>query len=203
MAESPGINGLGWFSAAGLLLQMWGSIQQGKIARIQGERQRIAAEFAKWQADRQAGTALAISQRQAVEENRQASHVASRALAVAAASGAGVSDPTMVRIIANARGEGAYLWDVDGKKYIDYVGSWGPAILGHAHPAVLKAVTETARNGLSFGAPTAIETEMAQRIKSFMPSIEKLRMVSSGTEATMSAIRLARGYTGRDKIIKF
>ncbi|MEK7796483.1 MAG: glutamate-1-semialdehyde 2,1-aminomutase, partial [Pseudomonadota bacterium] len=102
-----------------------------------------------------------------------------------------------------ARGEGAYLWDVDGKKYIDYVGSWGPAILGHAHPAVLKAVEDAARNGLSFGAPTAIETEMAQRIKSFMPSIEKLRMVSSGTEATMSAIRLARGYTGRDKIIKF
>ena len=89
------------------------------------------------------------------------------------------------------------------QKYIDYVGSWGPAILGHAHPAVLKAVEDAARNGLSFGAPTAIETEMAQRIKSFMPSIEKLRMVSSGTEATMSAIRLARGYTGRDKIIKF
>ena len=89
------------------------------------------------------------------------------------------------------------------QKYIDYVGSWGPAILGHAHPAVLKAMVETARNGLSFGAPTEIETEMAQRIKSFMPSIEKLRMVSSGTEATMSAIRLARGYTGRDKIIKF
>ncbi|MBI3574606.1 MAG: glutamate-1-semialdehyde 2,1-aminomutase [Gammaproteobacteria bacterium] len=102
-----------------------------------------------------------------------------------------------------ARGEGAYLWDVDGKKYIDYVGSWGPAILGHAHPAVLKAVEDAARNGLSFGAPTAIETEMARRIKSFMPSIEKLRMVSSGTEATMSAIRLARGFTGRDKIIKF
>ena len=89
------------------------------------------------------------------------------------------------------------------QKYIDYVGSWGPAILGHAHLAVLKAVEDAARNGLSFGAPTAIETEMAQRIKSFMPSIEKLRMVSSGTEATMSAIRLARGYTGRDKIIKF
>ncbi len=102
-----------------------------------------------------------------------------------------------------ARGAGAYLWDADGKKYIDYVGSWGPAILGHAHPAVLKAVQETARNGLSFGAPTAIETEMAQLIKKHLPSIEKVRMVSSGTEATMSAIRLARGFTGRDKIVKF
>jgi len=102
-----------------------------------------------------------------------------------------------------ARGAGAYLWDADGKKYIDYVGSWGPAILGHAHPAVLKAVQETARNGLSFGAPTAIETEMAQLIKKRLPSIEKVRMVSSGTEATMSAIRLARGFTGRDKIVKF
>jgi len=102
-----------------------------------------------------------------------------------------------------ARGQGAYLWDVDGKKYIDYVGSWGPAIVGHAHPAVLQALNDAARNGLSFGAPTAIETEMAQLIKKYLPSIEKLRMVSSGTEATMSAIRLARGYTGRDKIIKF
>ncbi len=102
-----------------------------------------------------------------------------------------------------ARGEGAYLWDVDGRKYIDYVGSWGPAILGHAHPAVLTAMAETARKGLSFGAPTPIETEMAQRIKSLMPAIEKVRMVSSGTEATMSAIRLARGYTGRDRILKF
>ena len=102
-----------------------------------------------------------------------------------------------------ARGEGAYLWDADGKKYIDYVGSWGPAILGHAHPAVIKAVEETARNGLSFGAPTTIETELAQLIKKHLPSIEKLRMVSSGTEATMSAIRLARGATSRDKIVKF
>src|SRR3989338_7738748 len=102
-----------------------------------------------------------------------------------------------------ARGAGAYLWDVDGKKYIDYVGSWGPAILGHAHPAVLNAVEDSARKGLSFGAPTAIETEMAQLIKKHLPSIEKLRMVSSGTEATMSAIRLARGYSGRDRIVKF
>ena len=101
------------------------------------------------------------------------------------------------------RGQGAYLWDVDGKKYIDYVGSWGPAILGHAHPTVLRAVNDSAAKGLSFGAPTAIETEMADTIKALVPSIEKLRMVSSGTEATMSAIRLARGFTGRDTIVKF
>jgi len=101
------------------------------------------------------------------------------------------------------RGEGAYLWDVDGNRYIDYVGSWGPAILGHAHPDVVAAVRDAARNALSFGAPTEIETEIAELIKTAMPSIEKIRMVSSGTEATMSAIRLARGFTGRDKIVKF
>ncbi len=102
-----------------------------------------------------------------------------------------------------ARAEGAYLFDVDGNRYIDYVGSWGPAILGHAHPAVVKAVCDTAATGMSYGAPTAIETEMAELLRQLMPSIEKVRMVSSGTEATMSAIRLARGFTGRDKIIKF
>ena len=102
-----------------------------------------------------------------------------------------------------ARGEGAYLFDVDGNRYIDYVGSWGPAILGHAHPAVVQAVCDSAAAGLSFGAPTVIETEMAELLKQLVPSIEKVRMVSSGTEATMSAIRLARGFTGRDKIIKF
>ena len=102
-----------------------------------------------------------------------------------------------------ARAEGAYLFDVDGNRYIDYVGSWGPAILGHAHPAVVKAVCDTAATGMSYGAPTVIETEMAELLKQLMPSIEKVRMVSSGTEATMSAIRLARGFTGRDKIIKF
>jgi glutamate-1-semialdehyde 2,1-aminomutase len=102
-----------------------------------------------------------------------------------------------------ARGEGAYLYDVDGNRYIDYVGSWGPAILGHAHPAVVKAVCQTAATGMSYGAPTVIETEMAELLKQLVPSIEKVRMVSSGTEATMSAIRLARGFTGRDKIIKF
>ena len=102
-----------------------------------------------------------------------------------------------------ARGEGAYLFDIDGNRYIDYVGSWGPAILGHAHPAVVKAVCDTAATGMSYGAPTVIETEMAELLKQLVPSIEKVRMVSSGTEATMSAIRLARGYTGRDKIIKF
>jgi len=102
-----------------------------------------------------------------------------------------------------ARAEGAYLFDVDGNQYIDYVASWGPSILGHAHPAVVKAVCDTAATGMSYGAPTAIETEMAELLIQLMPSIEKVRMVSSGTEATMSAIRLARGYTGRDKIVKF
>lgn len=101
------------------------------------------------------------------------------------------------------RAEGPYVWDADGKKYIDYVGSWGPAILGHAHPTVVKAVQDAAVKGLSFGAPTAGEIELADLICKRLPSIEKVRLVSSGTEATMSAIRLARGYTGRNKIIKF
>ena len=101
------------------------------------------------------------------------------------------------------RGEGAYLWDADGKQYIDYVGSWGPAILGHAHPETVKAVQETATRGLSFGAPTELELEMAELLVSLLPGFEKVRLVSSGTEATMSAIRLARGFTGRSKIIKF
>ena len=98
---------------------------------------------------------------------------------------------------------GAHITDTTGKQYIDYVGSWGPMILGHAHPEVIDAVKTAADNGLSFGAPTEIETVMANTICEIMPSIEMVRMVSSGTEATMSAIRLARGYTGRDKIIKF
>jgi glutamate-1-semialdehyde 2,1-aminomutase len=102
-----------------------------------------------------------------------------------------------------ARGEGSHLWDVDGNRYIDYVGSWGPAILGHAPAVVVRAVKEAAERGLSFGAPTEIETRMADLISTLVPSIEKVRMVSSGTEATMSAIRLARGFTGRDKIVKF
>ncbi|HEC12489.1 MAG TPA: glutamate-1-semialdehyde-2,1-aminomutase [Acidiferrobacteraceae bacterium] len=102
-----------------------------------------------------------------------------------------------------SRAQGAYLWDADGKQYVDYVGSWGPMILGHAHPEVLAAVSQAIQNGLSFGAPTEIETQMAETVCNLMPSIKKVRMVSSGTEATMSAIRLARGYTGRDKIIKF
>ena len=101
------------------------------------------------------------------------------------------------------RGEGAYLFDEDDNQYIDYVASWGPAILGHAHPKVLEAVEKALKNGLSFGAPTALETEMADRVCAIVPSIEMIRMVSSGTEATMSAIRLARGFTGRDKIVKF
>ncbi len=99
--------------------------------------------------------------------------------------------------------KGAYLYDSEGKQYIDYVGSWGPMIVGHAHPAVLDIVNETAAKGLSFGAPTELETLMARKICKLVPSIEQIRMVSSGTEATMSAIRLARGYTGRDKIVKF
>ncbi|VAW71395.1 Glutamate-1-semialdehyde 2,1-aminomutase, partial [hydrothermal vent metagenome] len=101
------------------------------------------------------------------------------------------------------RANGAYIWDTDNKRYIDYVGSWGPMILGHAHPEVIQAVKDSAENGLSFGAPTAIETQMAQRICELVPSIESVRMVSSGTEATMSAIRLARGFSGRDSIVKF
>ncbi len=121
----------------------------------------------------------------------------------------GVNSP--VRAFAGVGGEpvffksasGARVQSEDGREYIDYVGSWGPMILGHAHPEVIEAVIETARNGLSFGAPCVLETRIADRICALVPSIERLRMVSSGTEATMSAIRLARGHTGRDKIIKF
>ena len=101
------------------------------------------------------------------------------------------------------RGAGAYLYDEDGRRYIDYVGSWGPMIAGHAHPAVISAVQNAAINGLSFGAPTALETVMARRIGELMPTMERVRLCNSGTEATMSAIRLARGVTGRDNIIKF
>ena len=101
------------------------------------------------------------------------------------------------------RASGANVFGADGRSYIDYVGSWGPMIVGHAHPAVIRAVQERAALGLSFGAPTEIETRLARKICELMPSIELVRMVSSGTEATMSAIRLARGFTGRDKIVKF
>jgi glutamate-1-semialdehyde 2,1-aminomutase len=121
----------------------------------------------------------------------------------------GVNSP--VRAFASVGGEpvffksadGAYLDSEDGRRFIDYVGSWGPMILGHSHPAVIQAVVNTAQHGLSFGAPCVLETEIAEKICELVPSIEKLRMVSSGTEATMSAIRLARGHTQRDKIIKF
>lgn len=99
--------------------------------------------------------------------------------------------------------EGAYVTDEDDRRYVDYVGSWGPMILGHSHPQVLDAVRRQLEHGLSYGAPTAMETEMAELVCSLVPSLEMVRMVSSGTEATMSAIRLARGYTGRDAIIKF
>jgi glutamate-1-semialdehyde 2,1-aminomutase len=121
----------------------------------------------------------------------------------------GVNSP--VRAFAGVGGEpiffrsakGAWLESEDGQRYIDYVGSWGPMILGHSHPAVLEAVMATAKQGLSFGAPCVLETRLATKICELVPSIERIRMVSSGTEATMSAIRLARGHTGRDKIVKF
>ena len=101
------------------------------------------------------------------------------------------------------QGKGAWLTDEDGKRYIDYIGSWGPMIVGHAHPSVIQSVQAAMANGLSFGAPTEIETTLARKIQSMLPSMELIRMVNSGTEATMSAIRVARGFTGRDKIIKF
>ncbi|WP_308363861.1 MULTISPECIES: glutamate-1-semialdehyde 2,1-aminomutase [unclassified Microbulbifer] len=101
------------------------------------------------------------------------------------------------------RAEGAYLFDADGKRYIDYVQSWGPMVLGHAHPRVIEAVIERARSGLSFGAPTELETQLAEELCRLWPGLDLVRFVNSGTEATMSAIRLARGFTGRDKIVKF
>lgn len=101
------------------------------------------------------------------------------------------------------KGLGSKLWDVDGKEYIDYINSWGPMIVGHAHPVVIKAVQEVAENSLSFGAPTGLELEMAELINKLVPSMEQVRLVSSGTEATMSAIRVARGFTGRSKLVKF
>src|SRR5256885_13186759 len=101
------------------------------------------------------------------------------------------------------RAKGAKVWDVDGNAYIDYVGTWGPAILGHAHPKIIKAVQAAAEQGTSFGIPNPAEVEMADVIVSLVPSVQKVRMCNSGTEATMSAIRLARGFTKRDKIIKF
>jgi len=107
-------------------------------------------------------------------------------------------DPVFFR-----RANGAFVESEDGRRFVDYVGSWGPMILGHAHPDVVGAVSRTAADGLSFGAPCVLETEIAKKICGMVPSIERLRMVSSGTEATMSAIRLARGHTGRDKIVKF
>lgn len=102
-----------------------------------------------------------------------------------------------------ARAKGSTITDIDGNEYIDYVGSWGPMIVGHAHPRVVKALQEAAEWGTSYGAPTVVESELAKLVRQVYPSIEKLRMVNSGTEATMSAIRVARGYTGRDKIVKF
>ena len=99
--------------------------------------------------------------------------------------------------------DGPYLFDTEGKRYIDYVLSWGPMIMGHNHPAVREAVIKASEKGLSFGAPTELETQLAERLCEIMPGMDMVRMVNSGTEATMSAIRLARGYTGRDTIVKF
>src|SRR3974390_2036039 len=101
------------------------------------------------------------------------------------------------------RAKGAHVWDVDGNEYVDYIGTWGPAILGHAHPKIIKAVQAAAEQGTSFGIPNPFEVTMAKLICSWVPSVQKVRMCNSGTEATMSAIRLARGFTKRDKIIKF
>ncbi len=102
-----------------------------------------------------------------------------------------------------SRGHGAYIWDAEGQRYIDYIGSWGPMILGHGHPAVLEAVQKAALDGFSFGAPTEREIELAEAIIALVPSVEQVRLVSSGTEAGMSAFRLARGATGRSRIVKF
>src|SRR5437870_1983274 len=102
-----------------------------------------------------------------------------------------------------ARGEGPHLFDIDGNQYLDYVGSWGPLILGHAHPRVVRAVEEALHKGASFGAPTELESQLAELVVDAVPSMEMVRFVSSGTEASMSAIRLARGFTGRDRIVKF
>ncbi len=102
-----------------------------------------------------------------------------------------------------ARGEGAYVWDVEGRRYIDYLGSWGPLLLGHSEPRVVKAVQEAALRGLSFGAPNMLETDLAEKICELYPHVDRVRFTSSGTEATMSAIRLARGHTRRQKLIKF
>lgn len=107
-------------------------------------------------------------------------------------------DPTFF-----SHGKGAYLFDVEGKSYIDYVGSWGALILGHAPEKIVLAVEEAAKRGISYGAPTAAEIDLAEKISNLMPNLEKVRLMNSGTEATMTAIRLARGYTGRDKILKF
>ncbi len=100
-------------------------------------------------------------------------------------------------------GEGSHVYDIDGNRFLDYIGSWGPLIMGHAHPAVVEAIKSAAEKGTSFGAPTEIETQMAKLVCERVPSMEMVRMVNSGTEATMSALRLARGFTGRNKIMKF
>jgi glutamate-1-semialdehyde 2,1-aminomutase len=144
--------------------------------------------------------------KQAMIERRRSHEIFTRAKELmpggvnspARAFGAVGGEPVVIE-----RGEGAYLWDVDGNRYVDYIGSWGPMILGHGHPAVVAALEAAVGRGTSFGAPTEAENELAELIIAAVPSVEKVRLVNSGTEATMSAIRLARGFTGRDLIVKF
>ncbi|MBN1276428.1 MAG: aminotransferase class III-fold pyridoxal phosphate-dependent enzyme, partial [Deltaproteobacteria bacterium] len=116
---------------------------------------------------------------------------------VRAGKAVGIDPPFIVKAL------GGLIWDADGNEYIDYICSWGPMILGHSHPKIVSVLERACRNGISYGAPTCIEVDMAETIVEMVPSIDMVRMVNSGTEATMSAIRLARGYTGREKVIKF
>src|SRR5437667_6847708 len=137
------------------------------------------------------------------QRSQEAFHRASRVIpggvnSPARAFGAVGGEPLFI-----SRGEGPFLFDIDGNQYLDYVGSWGPLILGHAHPRVVRAVEEALRKGASFGAPTELESQLAELVVDAVPSIEMVRFVSSGTEASMSAIRLARGFTGRYRRIKF
>ena len=126
--------------------------------------------------------------------------VGGRPLIIDRGKGSHIFDADGTRI---DRGKGSYVFDADGKRYIDYVGSWGPLIAGHAHPKIVQAVRQVAKRGFTFGAPTYGEVLLAEKVSQCVPSIELLRLVSSGTEATMSALRLARAYTGRNKILKF
>jgi len=154
----------------------------------------------KWKSSQREGVVtVARSRQRSIEAFRQAvQYLPGGVNSPVRAFRAVETDPVFI-----ARGAGSRVFDIDGNEYIDYLGSWGPLILGHAHPAVVHALEETARKGTSFGAPTELETEMAKLVTEIVPSVEVVRMVNSGTEATMSALRLARGYTGREKIVKF